>query len=434
VKEITMKMSRRSTIQLLAGAGALGLVGAASPAVAAEAAGGPTQIGAALPEVERFIRSRLDRFAAVPGCAVAITRGTKIVWARSYGKRDLRAGRPFTLNTTHNIASITKTYMTTLMLALLDRGLVKLDRDVNAYLPYKLRNPYFPDVPITLRMLLSHTSGLGEVGPEPGPYADSYRAGDMPERDGEWARRCLALSTSERQYVYPPEAGFWLAENRPGELRSYSNVAWQVLTDVVRRVTGRDIHDRMRKLVLQPTGAHDSGFRLADAGDDQAMGYSAVIGGVVENYLPFDYEYLYSVQDGNPRVRGFVEYARYTYDVFADGGMRTSVAGLAAYTAMWANGGVSAAGRVLSKASVREAFTDQPGEGSAAGDAAQGLGWGVFSDRPDAWAHSGGDLGTNTIALVFPESKSSVVAISNVSAFPEGIAELGLGVAERAGI
>lgn len=143
-------------------------------------------------------------------------------------------------------------------------------------------------------------------------------------------------------------------------------MAWQVLTDVVRRVTGRDIHDRMRKLVLQPSGARDSGFRLADAGDDQAMGYSAVIGGVVENHLPFDYEYRYSVQDGNPRVRV-------------------------------------------------EALTDQPGASSAAGDAAQGLGWGVFSDRPDAWAHSGGDLGTNTIALVFPGSKSSVVAISNPS-------------------
>ncbi|GII92941.1 serine hydrolase [Sinosporangium siamense] len=396
---------------------------------------GPTSVGPDLPEVERLVAARLGNFAKVPGCALAITKQGRIVWARAYGQRDLRAGRPFTLQTTHNIASITKTYMATLVLTLVDKQLIDLDADVNDYLPYKLRSPFFSAVPITLRMMLSHTSGLAEVGPEPGPYADSYRAGDLPARDGEWARRCLAQRNHARHYVYPPETGFWLRDARPGQVRSYSNLAWQPMTDVIKHVTGRDVHDKMRAALLKPLAIGDSGFRLADADTEPALGYAAVVDGKVHNGLDFDYEYLYSRLEGSPEVKGFVEYARYTYDVFADGGMRTSLLSLAKYSAMWANGGALPGGRrVLSPSAVTAAFTLQAGEGQGTADHGQGLGWGVSSRRPDGWVHGGGDLGTNTFALVLPKTQATVVAISNVSRFPGGIDDLVFDVAERAGV
>ncbi|MGL4178439.1 MAG: serine hydrolase domain-containing protein, partial [Dermatophilaceae bacterium] len=198
-----MNPTRRATLGLLTGAGlAAGVPRAAASPSSDETASraGRTAVGPDLPAVERYVEERIGDLSRVPGCGVAITRDGEVVWARAYGHRNLRDPRPFTLRTTHNIASVTKTYMTTLILALVDRGMVDLDADVNRYLPYPLRHPSYPSVPLTLRMMLSHTTGMAEVGPDPGPYADGYRAGDLPARDGEWARRCLARSIDDRDY------------------------------------------------------------------------------------------------------------------------------------------------------------------------------------------------------------------------------------------
>jgi len=63
-------------------------------------------------------------------------------------------------DTIYVIASITKTIVGTTLMQLYEKGYFSLDEDVNNYFPFQLRNPNFPDEPITFRMLLSHTSSL----------------------------------------------------------------------------------------------------------------------------------------------------------------------------------------------------------------------------------------------------------------------------------
>ncbi len=58
------------------------------------------------------------------------------------------------------IASISKTITATAVMQLWEQGLFELDDDVNDYLPFNVRNPNHPDVPITFRMLLTHTSSI----------------------------------------------------------------------------------------------------------------------------------------------------------------------------------------------------------------------------------------------------------------------------------
>jgi len=58
------------------------------------------------------------------------------------------------------IGSVQKVFDATAVLQLYDKGIIDLDADVNTYLPFSLRHPQYPDIPITLKMLLSHRSGL----------------------------------------------------------------------------------------------------------------------------------------------------------------------------------------------------------------------------------------------------------------------------------
>lgn len=85
--------------------------------------------------------------------AAAVVVGDEIIWAHGYGEQP-------DLSTIYMVGSIDKTYLTTAFLQLVEEGKIGLDDDIRDYLPFELRNPLAPDVPITPRMLLSHQSGL----------------------------------------------------------------------------------------------------------------------------------------------------------------------------------------------------------------------------------------------------------------------------------
>ena len=94
----------------------------------------------------------------VPGLAACIVRGDKIVWSRGYGMANLTKRIPFTPDQTlFQIASVSKTITATAVLQLCDRGLFKLDDDVGNFLKFPVRNPRYPEQPITFTPVSSST-------------------------------------------------------------------------------------------------------------------------------------------------------------------------------------------------------------------------------------------------------------------------------------
>lgn len=73
-------------------------------------------------------------------------------------------GRAFAPDTLVRVASISKLVTALGVMRLVEAGTLDLDRDMSAYLGWRLRNPAWPDAPATLRMLVSHTSSLVDVG------------------------------------------------------------------------------------------------------------------------------------------------------------------------------------------------------------------------------------------------------------------------------
>jgi CubicO group peptidase (beta-lactamase class C family) len=91
--------------------------------------------------------------SGIPSMALAVVVGEELIWAKGLGEQP-------DLSTIYMIASINKPYMATAFLGQVEDGLIGPDDDISDYLPFEFRNPKAPDVPITLRMLLLHQSGL----------------------------------------------------------------------------------------------------------------------------------------------------------------------------------------------------------------------------------------------------------------------------------
>ena len=111
---------------------------------------------------------RLMKAAKVPGLGLAVFNGGKVVYEKAYGVRDVKTGRPLTIDSVTTAASLSKTAFGVLVLQLVSEGKIELDKPVAQTLPKPL--PEYPDYKdlagderwklITPRMLLSHTAGF----------------------------------------------------------------------------------------------------------------------------------------------------------------------------------------------------------------------------------------------------------------------------------
>ena len=87
----------------------------------------------------------------MPGMTAALVRGPDLIWSGGFGKADLEHGIGMTPDHIQNIGSISKTVTTTAIMQLWENNAFKLDDDVNGFLTFSVRNPRFPDIPITFK-------------------------------------------------------------------------------------------------------------------------------------------------------------------------------------------------------------------------------------------------------------------------------------------
>ena len=186
-------------------------------------------VDAAHDEIER-IRQQYDNI----GLAVVVVKDGKIVYADNFGYNpdleDPTKGTPIRKDDMFYIASVSKTFVGTAIMQLVEQGILSLDDDVNGYLDFSLRNPRFPDVPITIRMLLCHRSSLKK-----GAVYDDFDKVN-PERAGD---------VSHLFNDYPP-----------GKKADYSNLGFAILGAVVEKVSGLRYDVYVQKNILAPLRLH----------------------------------------------------------------------------------------------------------------------------------------------------------------------------------
>ncbi len=190
-----------------------------------------------------------DPAIPLPGLSVVAIRAGEIVYSRQFGYQRLATAttpaQPMDADTMLRIASISKLVTTLGAMKLVEQGRLALDADVGDYLGYRLRNPHFPQQPITLRMLLTHTSSLRDEG---GFKFDPNV--DLKE----------VLLPGGRLHG---KGAMWSATHAPGRWFEYVNVGSGVVATIMERAGGERFDRLMRRLVFDPMGLK-AGFYLAD--------------------------------------------------------------------------------------------------------------------------------------------------------------------------
>ena len=187
---------------------------------AAETAGMEGMRAAPVPdELTAFLTGIRQDSGAVCGTLV-LSKNGKVFLTWSFGGADE--------NTCFRIASVTKWVTAIGLMTLYDRGLLDLDRDVSDYLGFPVRNPAFPDTPVTARMLLSHTSSIS-------PDADVYHP--------DWER------IGKRGYD-----PLFDESVRPGTKYAYADYNGALFGCLIEAITGESVQNYMERTVFGPLG------------------------------------------------------------------------------------------------------------------------------------------------------------------------------------
>ena len=203
------------------------------------------------------------RIAGFPSLSACIIKDDQIIWSKGYGYYDLSERKPATIDTNYVIASITKTIVGTALMQLYEKGLFDLDDDVNTFLPFDLRNPNFPDDPITFRMLLSHTSSLNEYDKQ--QYYWLNFSGDPPFSFFPEPYLREFLLPGGRYY----DPSVWSTEHRPGEYAMYANVGFDLISYLVEIISGEPFLEYCDTHIFSPLDMKHTGFNLSRLDIDQ---------------------------------------------------------------------------------------------------------------------------------------------------------------------
>jgi len=355
-------------------------------------------LGCAAPRLATVDPARLDALldeaiagSGAPSVSVSIATATgeRATWTR--GVADLATGREATGETRYPWFSATKIATATAVMQLVEQGLVDLDAPASRYLPglARLRNPYGTE--ITVRHLLSHSSGLAN----PIPVAWIHPA-DEPGPSLAALTRRLLEENDRLQF-------------EPGSRASYSNLGYLVLGGIVERVSGMRFEAYVHRHILDPLGMRSTGFAWPGAG--AATGYSRrwSFMGVAGRFL-IDGRFFGATHDGRTEIRPFlVDGAPY-------GGLIGTTADMARFLEAHLRGGELDGVRILSAASVAAMQAPQRSNGGKA--LPMGLGWHLGEAGGERYVtHPGGGGGYKAEIRIYPALGYAVAVAANETSF-----------------
>jgi CubicO group peptidase (beta-lactamase class C family) len=350
----------------------------AAPSNQATGQTGDVDHGNANSSLDQFITQTMRDYN-IPGLAALVISDNQVVMAKGYGLADLDRDMPVTPDTDFLISSCSKPIGATALMQLYDQGKFGLDDDINRYLPFSVRNPRYPQTPITFRELLAHTSSL---------------AGDWVDSDGNWSTKpgdpTVSLADFFRSY-FAPGTPYYRPENfldaKPGTQYEYSNIGaalWAYLAEVI---SGQPFDRLSQQNVIAKLGMAGTSWRLA---------------GIEQSQLATQYD----LRKGTP-----VAVPAFSYIEYPSGSIRTSVAQLAKFLLMFMNDGVYNGVRILSAQTVAEMQRRQIPriEGS------QGLAWYYLTLGQDqVLGHEGRDAGSGCYMFYRPSDHTGVIFLENL--------------------
>jgi CubicO group peptidase (beta-lactamase class C family) len=347
---------------------------------------------------EKDMQAYLDEIQAV-GLSCVVVKDNQVVYHHNFGVKNLDTQEPVDDETLWRIASISKSFTATSLLQQVEQGKIALTDDVSDLLGFRVRNPKFPDTPITLEMLLSHTSSINDS-------QGYWTTIDIINPD-------INTSAGNCYNDYAPGSGEY----------EYCNLNLNLAGTILERVTGERFDQYVVNHVLRPLGLY--GGYCVDSLDKARFAHlydwDAEKGVYVDNY---DEAYA-------PRSEKVANYTMgHDALIFSPtGGMKISGLDLARYMTMHMNYGTTPDGvRILSEESSRNMQVPR----SKAENYGLNL-WLADDYVPGITlvGHTGGAYGLRSAMFFNPEEKYGFVIICNGHHCPEGVPNVLHGGIER---
>ncbi len=264
----------------------------------------------------RDIMKKLD----VVGLSVAVVKKGEIIYANSFGLKNIETKAPLSNTDIFRIASISKSFSATSIMQLIEAGKLSLDDDFSDLVGFKIRNPKFPDTIITLKMIMSHTSSIND--------SQGYFTLDAinPSKNPDWAK-CYS--------DYAPGSGY-----------DYCNLNYNMVGTVIEKLSGERFDNYVKNHILNPLGLY-AGYNV-DSLDASRFASLHEYNATTKTFKPSPAAY-------NPRREEIRNYTMgYTTPIFSPtGGMKISATDLAKYMSMHMNMGKYKGKRIISKKSAK---------------------------------------------------------------------------------
>ena len=200
-------------------------------------------------EVPRDFTSEVQAIfeeGGAPGMAMAIVHEGREAYAEAFGVRSIETDEAMTTDLLFHWASVTKPFVATAIVQLVEAGKIDLEASVTSYLPYfKMADDRYRA--ITIRQLLTHTSGMPDVS--------NYEWHNPVYDDGALERYVRSISHLELIAA-------------PGERMQYSNIAFEMLGDVIAKTSGVSFEACVDAHILTPLGMDESTLLKVEARDE----------------------------------------------------------------------------------------------------------------------------------------------------------------------
>jgi CubicO group peptidase (beta-lactamase class C family) len=291
----------------------------------------------------------------IPGFAVAVVDEKGILYSKGFGYANLKDSIPFEPGTIHGVASVSKTFVALSIMKLVDEKKLRLDEPINNILPYPIRNPWFPETPITVRHLLTHTSSIiddafvpyyiGEADiclEEDGPEYDSLPAYLHPNLEYYRMGKKISLDENIRKWTVPGERWYTdstFLKKKPGTYFQYSNLGASIAARIVEIRSGLSFREFTRTYIFKPLHMNSSAWDLKDL---PASRVSKIYAG-----------------DDEQKPGAVVQLPHYFMTNYPVSGLRTNASDLSAYLVEMIRG-YNGKGKLLSAEAYKTLFAGQP--------------------------------------------------------------------------
>ncbi|MFC1961969.1 serine hydrolase domain-containing protein [Chloroflexota bacterium] len=211
----------------------------------------------------------------LPSLQIAVIYQNQLAWSKSYGQNA-------SVNLAYMNGSVQKVIDATAVLQLYERKLIDLDASISDYIPFQVKHPRYPDTLVTVRMLLSHRSGLDSLDHQFTWDTENlfveYRPSEKPEIDQLSLEEFLVASFTPEGSNYNPDV--WLG--KPGDKYHYSVSAYPLLRYMIEKVSGISYSDYMNENIFKPLGISNTGLSSDDLSGQNITPYTRVKGNNIE--------------------------------------------------------------------------------------------------------------------------------------------------------